>query len=187
VLIIDTEDADAAGKPNGQAWWKSLVSDDDAVVVCQPRGYGATKWTRKNPPNYVERAHALLGTTVDMGRVRDAIAAARWMKKKGDRGEGIHLIGKEAGAVLAAYAAIFEPEDIASVELIDPPTTHEDADAPQFLSVLRIVDVPAALALIAPRPVTLHTPQGDADRIWNVARQGYRAAEAADGLKTIHK
>ena len=36
-----------------------------------------TEWTRKNPPNYVERSFALLGMTVDEMRIWDAIASFR--------------------------------------------------------------------------------------------------------------
>ncbi len=41
------------------------------------------------------------------------------------------------------------------VTLVSPPTTHMDAAAPQFLNVLRVCDVSDALALIAPRPLSI--------------------------------
>ena len=57
-------------------WVGRVAASDQVVVLCEPRGVGATRWTRKNPPNYVERSHVLLGRTVDSGRVWDVIAAA---------------------------------------------------------------------------------------------------------------
>src|SRR5262249_52876335 len=47
-------------------------------ALLPPRGTGKTEWTRKSPPNYVARAHVLLGGTVDEGRVRDIAATIRW-------------------------------------------------------------------------------------------------------------
>jgi hypothetical protein len=64
------------------------------------------------------------------------------------------VAGKGAAGLIAAYAAIWTPE-IAQVTLISPPATHMDATAPQFLNVLRVCDVPEALGLVAPRPLTI--------------------------------
>jgi len=60
---------------------------------------------------------------------------------------------------LAAYAALFEPR-FAGVALVDPPASHRDG--PTFLNVLRVVDIPDALGLLAPRPLTLYTSQPQA-------------------------
>jgi hypothetical protein len=54
-------------------------SGDGSQFVLEPRGIGGTKWTTKNPPNYVERSHYLLGRTVDSGRVWDIIAAVKYL------------------------------------------------------------------------------------------------------------
>src|SRR5438876_913488 len=58
---------------------------------------------------------------------------------------------REAG-VLAAYAALFEPS-IAEVVVVEPPPTHDYG--PTFLNVLRVLDIPEALGLLAPRPLTV--------------------------------
>src|SRR5262249_169666 len=49
--------------------------------------------------------------------------------------------------ILAAYAALFEPS-IKEVVIIDPPTSH--MQGPYFLNVLRVLDIPQALGLLAP-------------------------------------
>jgi len=54
--------------------------------------------------------------------------------------------------VLAAYAALFEPS-IAEVVAVEPPPTHDYG--PTFLNVLRVLDIPEALGLLAPRPLTV--------------------------------
>ena len=62
------------------------------------------------------------------------------------------VIGRGQAGILAAYAALFEPS-IKEVMLVDPPASH--ATGPIFLNVLRVLDVPEALGLLAPRPLTL--------------------------------
>jgi hypothetical protein len=131
---------------------------DEQLVYCEPRGIGATRWTIKNPPNYVERAHALLGRTVDAGRVWDVIAAAKFVSKADEIANSvppeIRVAGRGAAGVIAAYAAALD-ESIKGAVLIAPPLTHMDNAAPQFLNVLRVCDVPHALGLIAPRPLRI--------------------------------
>jgi cephalosporin-C deacetylase-like acetyl esterase len=152
LLVVLNED-EAGSEPQ---WIKQVVSQGQQVVFCESRGIGGTRWTKKNPPNYVERSHALLGRTVDAGRVWDVIAAA---KNLGGLLDGVpalpvHVAGRGAGGIVAAYAAALS-DGIASVTIVSPPTTHMDAAAPQFLNVLRVCDVPDALGLIAPRPLRI--------------------------------
>ncbi len=79
--------------------WATPYVADDAVVVLAPRGVGPTAWTRKNPPNYVERAHALLGRTVDEGRVRDIMATAGWIAGPSRGTARIRLAGRNDGRI----------------------------------------------------------------------------------------
>ena len=125
------------------------------MYVCEPRGVGRTRWTRKDPPNYVQRCHVLLGRTVDTGRVWDVIAAARYLHAKHEGKVAVHVVGEGAAGVLAAYAALWEPE-IAGLIVGQPPLTHMDNEAPQLLNVLRVCDVPDTLGMLAPRPLTIH-------------------------------
>ncbi len=150
----------------------------DVVYVCEPRGVGATRWTTKNPPNYVERSHVLLGRTADTGRIRDVAAAARYLRGKYEGKAPVVAIGEGASGVLAAYAALLEP-DISAVVLGDPPTTHTDATAPALLNVLRVCDVPEVLGMLAPRSVTIYADKSAAVR--KVAAI-YAAAGAKDKL-----
>jgi cephalosporin-C deacetylase-like acetyl esterase len=137
-----------------------------------PRGTGPLAWTRKSPPNYVERAHALLGETVDTGRARDVLDTVR----KGRGPGGIRVIGRGQPGILAAYAAVFNPR-IDEVVVIDPPASHKDG--PHFLGVLRILDVPDALGLLAPRPLTL---VGAKDKAFERTAKLYEAAGAKEKL-----
>src|SRR5262249_27072565 len=80
---------------------------------------------------------------------------------------------------LAAYAALFEPS-ISEVIVIDPPKSHRDG--PIFLNVLRVLDVPEALGMLAPRPLTL--VNADEKLVQRVAKI-YELAGAKD--KFTHK
>ncbi len=134
------------------SWLKQLTGEHDALFVCQPRGIADTRWTRKNPPNYVERAHYLLGRTVDSGRVWDLAATARYATALTQGHARVYLAGEGAAAALAVYAALLEP-DIAGVALCRPPASHMDDSAPALLNVLRVCDIPQAVGMLAPRPV----------------------------------
>ena len=89
---------------------------------------------QKSPPNYVARAHVLLGRTVDEGRVWDAAAVARWLAEHATEGRPWRIAGSRQAGVIAAYAALFEPA-VAEVVVVDPPASHRDG--PIFLGVLQ--------------------------------------------------
>lgn len=154
-------------------WLKKHVTADDRMLLFDPRGVGDTRWTRKNPPNYVERSHVLLGTTADTGRLRDVAATARWLKQQ--TGRPVAVAGQGAAGLIGAYAAMFEP-DIESVLIASPPRTHNDPSAPQFLNILRVCDAPEMLGLLAPRPLRLVSAGEGA--AWDRAAAIYRAAGA---------
>lgn len=156
-------------------WGKPYLTKEGTMLVL--RGYGGVSgWTRKSPPNYVERAHALLGQTIDRGRVHDVIATVRWGRRDGET-PAWRVVGKGQSGILAAYAALFEPS-IKEVVVIDPPKSHREG--PHFLGVLRVLDVPEALGLLAPTPLTII---GGSDAAFDRTAEIYRRAGAADKLK----
>ena len=138
-------------------WLKPHVREGDRVVAIWPRGLGDSPWTRKNPPNYVERSHALLGTTVDVQRVRDVIVVARRMHRQHKL--PVVVAGTGTASVTAACAAAFE-EPIAGAVLDNVPTSFMEEKAPAMLNILRVCDVPDVIGLIAPRPVALSRVSG---------------------------
>jgi len=177
VLMLVSNGDSSEGVP---AWVNELRKTGDEVYMCTPRGVGATKWTRKNPPNYVERSHVLLGRTVDTGRVWDIIAAARFLRNRHGVDTPVHVLGEGPAGVLAAYAAVLEP-DISGVIADKPPLSHMDDEAPQFLNVLRVCDIPDVLGMLAPRKLVVHS--GSAVRLDKV-RKIYSAADASAKLVT---
>ncbi len=141
-------------------WIHDVHEPGDHLYVCAPRGVDQTRWTRKNPPNYVERSHVLLGRTVDTGRVWDVIATARYLRGKYNESVPLYVLGEGGSGVLAAYAALWEP-DISGVILNKPPLSHMSGEAPQFLNVLRVCDIPDVLGMLAPRALTIYGNQSE--------------------------
>jgi hypothetical protein len=156
--------------------WAEELTKNSQVLFLMVRGGQADVWTRKSPPNYVERAHALLGRTVDEGRVWDVAAAVRYLSEQDKATQPLRVIGRGQAGVVAAYAALFEPS-VGEVVLVDPPTSHRDG--PIFLNVMRVLDVPETLGLLAPRPLTLVNAK---DKAFERTAEIYKRAGAADKL-----
>ncbi len=126
-----------------------------AVVTFFPRGLGPTASAlNAADQNEVRRRYLLLGQTVDGMRVWDirrAVAALRSPEFFGDT--PLRLAGHRDQAVNALYASLFI-DGLAAVELRDAPASHQDG--PDYLNVLRFLDVPQAAAMAAERqPVML--------------------------------
>ena len=176
IMIVSDEEV-----KDGEKWEKELLRmfpefDKALPSSYSPRGIpNSPTWAKWSPPNYVERSHALLGRTVDTGRVWDICAAVRAHDalREGKKTEW-RLIGHGQAGVLAAYAALFEPS-IKEIVLIDPPSSHKDG--PIFLNVLRVLDIPDALGMLAPRKLTII---GGKDKAFDKTAEIYKRAGAAD-------
>src|SRR4029077_15907519 len=71
-LIVLNPNDDVTKTPE----WAAPVVGDGSALLVMPRG-SASAWTKKNPPNTIERDFPLLGATVDSGRVWDILTVAR--------------------------------------------------------------------------------------------------------------
>jgi hypothetical protein len=162
-------------KPEVSSWLKEH-SKDHEVRIFVPRGTGSMAWTRKSPPNTIERSLALLGETADTGRVRDVVAAVKWLQQNESPREWT-VAGSGQAGIIAAYATLFEPT-IAGLIANDPPASHKEG--PHFLGVLRVLDVPEALGMIAPRPVKL---SGKLDKVFQKTHAINQAALKAQRSK----
>ena len=157
-------------------WMKQIPAPIGLGI--SPRGVegGGGQWTTKSPPNYVERSHALLGRTVDQGRLFDVIA---WLGSSAREKSKfpIKLYGQGEAGIIAAYAVLLKPRGANEVVIIDPPTSHRNG--PHFLGVLRVLDIPEALGLLAPMPLTLINAK---DPAFDRTAEIYKLAGAADKL-----
>jgi hypothetical protein len=84
--------------------------------------------------------------------VRRAIQALRSMDGMADVPLSLYAEREMAG--IALYAALFEP-DIKGVELVGLSKSHRDG--PDFLNVLRFLDMPQTVAMVAEKtPIAIH-------------------------------
>jgi hypothetical protein len=140
---------DAHIKPDGAkhaALRQPLASKKHAIAFIAPRGIGPTAW---NPAKetHIRRRFMLLGQTLDGMRVWDvrrAIQTLRAIEGLGDKPLSLHARGNMAG--IALYAALFEPQ-VNRLELHNLPESH--MHGPDFLNVLRFLDVPQTVAMVA--------------------------------------
>jgi hypothetical protein len=87
------------------------------------------------------------------------------------------VLGRGQAGILSAVAAVATPA-IAEVVVADPPSSFRDG--PTFLNVLRVLDIPDVLGLLAPRPLTL---VGAQDRTFDRTVRLYQLAGAETKLQ----
>jgi dienelactone hydrolase len=167
LIVVNEGDTDQSIPP-----WAAELIGDDACVLFSPRGVGPTELTVKQP-YYYRRAMALLGRTLDSGRVWDVMA---FVAGCGRPRTTWKVAGRAQAGILGAYAALFE-DKIQEIVCVDPPASHDYG--PYFLSVLRALDIPDALGLLAPRPLTL---RGTSAKAFAKTAAYYSAAVAAPKL-----
>jgi dienelactone hydrolase len=145
---------------------QAALAGGKALAWVAPRGIGPTAWPA-GKDTHIRRRFALLGQTLDGMRVWDArraLAALREVPGLEEPARTVTLAGSGQAAPVALWAAVFEPA-VAGVELTELPATLREG--PAFLNLERILEVPQAVALLHPRPVSLlASPSG----AWDWAR-----------------
>ncbi|HSQ55009.1 MAG TPA: hypothetical protein VLM40_04615, partial [Gemmata sp.] len=159
------------------AAWKKRYPDSDFLGGFT-RGGGPYRWPRKNPPNTVERSLALVGQTADSGRVRDVAAM---LSKDRVSYTKQRLVARGQASIIAAYAALFVPGAVDEVVIADPPLSHRDG--PHFLNVLRVLDIPEALGLLAPGVKLTLVGKNAKDKAFDRTAAIYKAAGVAEKFK----
>jgi len=118
------------------------------MAYLAPRGIGPTAWdARERKQTQNRRRFYLLGQSWEGMQVWDArrsVQALRSVPELGDR--PLWLQGERQMAGVALYTGLFEP-NIKRVDLHALPTSHREG--PYFLNVLKIWDVPQAVAVAA--------------------------------------
>ncbi len=149
---------------------KTLEFHRWAFAAVTPRGIGPTRWSEVSPfdgkpaGHQIRRRFALLGQTLDGQRVWDVRRALACLRTVPDlKDVPLWLQGKNDMAGIALYAALFEP-DVARLDLWHPPASHRQG--PIFLNVLRVLDMPQAVALAFPRKVRLYVKDDDEAKAW---------------------
>lgn len=174
-LVVLDEEESMDTKPV----WLAKIVGDDAVLLIAPRGSGPICWSDP-APFYIQRSLPLLSRTVDSCRLVDVLAAsAQISPAKRSGASPLKIVGRGRAGVIAAYAAVLDPR-IGEVVVVDPPASHRDG--PIFLNILRVLDVPEAFGLLAPRPLTVYASQADA---FDATTTIYRAASGALALRPL--
>lgn len=127
---------------------KMLESFAWGMAWVAPRGIGPGAWSEaEKRQTGIRRRFQLLGQTVDSMRVWDVRRAVQAVRQlDGLRDRPMWLQGEQEMAGVVLYASMFEP-NIARIDLWGLPESHREG--PDFLNVLRVWDLPAAVAMVA--------------------------------------
>jgi hypothetical protein len=129
--------------------WSEEPRSGVVQVYLQTPGRDVVTWPREAKKQVqIRRRFMLLGETVDTKRVWDivrAIEAIRGAKHLNQLPLRIEAEGSMA--VNALYASLFAPPD--ELVLADVPKSH--MNGPDYLNVLRIFDLPQAVAMASER------------------------------------
>ena len=181
----DALNDEAPAAPDAEAFQKfrkELQSDSIALAWVCPRGIGPTAWTKdEKKRTHIRRRFALLGQTLDGMRVWDVRRAVQALRSLDDpRLVPLRLRADGRMAGVAVYAALFEP-DLAGLELRNPPRSHRDG--PDLLNVLKVLDMPAAIAMAAERCQVRLTRSNDED--WKYPMQVARRLGWSQGRFSV--
>ncbi len=152
---LSEELADTAGALDTNSagfgeWKRGSVAGGTVRVWFAPRGVGLSAWAGdEKKQTQIRRRFMLLGQTLDGMRVWDirrAVGALRALPEF----QTSPLAMRAAGSmgVNALYAGLFEPT-IARLDLSSLPKSHRGG--PDYLNVLRVLDIPEALELAGGR------------------------------------
>jgi dienelactone hydrolase len=118
------------------------------LAFVAPRGIGPTAWT-SDPKEctHIRRRFMLLGQTLDGMRVWDVRRAIQTLRSiDGLTDVPLSIRADREIAGVALYAALFEPR-IEHLQLRDLSLSHRTG--PDFLNVLRFLDIPQTVAMVA--------------------------------------
>ena len=148
-------DGDAIVLRIGEKPSRKQVAGTD--VWFDPRGANTEAWSGdEKKQTQIRRRFMLLGQTVEGMQawdVRRAIQAVRSIPELKERPLKVLASNETAGVVL--YASLFEPApELLFLQALSPSHTRPPAihtAAPHFINVLRVMDIPHAVALAAER------------------------------------
>jgi len=148
--------ASIVGRASVAAMQREWENGREVFVYGAPRGIGPTAWSGDAKKQVqIRRRFMLLGQTLDGMRVWDirrAIQAVRSIKEL--KGTPLWLQGEDEMAVNVLNAPLLEP-DIAGLKLSRLPTSYRSG--PDYLNVLRVLDIPETVAMAAERSqIRLH-------------------------------
>jgi dienelactone hydrolase len=154
-------EGDSPGSSGVAAMLRALSEDDEVVFFFAPRGIGSDSWDANlRKQIQIRRRFMLVGQTLEGMRVWDIRRALQAARSTGlSREVSVRVRAREGMAVNALYASLFE-RGIGHLDLAGLPSSH--MEGPDYLNVLRILDLPEAVALALERSsVSLEGPAAD--------------------------
>ena len=136
---------------------RAVTSSRSAFAWVAPRGIGPTAWSGDAKKQIqIRRRFMLLGQTLDAMRVWDIRRSIQALREiQGRSAKPVQLRASGAMAVNGLYAALFE-DGLESLDLAALPPSHRDG--PDYLNVLRVLDIPQAVALVKERTQVILEP-----------------------------
>ena len=164
---------------DGESTRRMLRQMPWAMAWVAPRGVGPTAWPDEEVlVRETRRSHYLLGHSLEGAQVWDLRRSIRVLRQVDGLSEtSLWLQGSGVMAANLLYASLFE-DDVHRLDLHDIPASHHDG--PFYLQVLRIWDLPQAVAAAAERSrVVIYGKEAGDGFQW--------AAEAAESLEWDEK
>jgi hypothetical protein len=138
---------------------RAMVEAGQAVALVVPRGVGPSAWPDKLD-THLRRRYALIGQTLDGMRAWDVMRALEAVRPASMApSASLELVGQGESTTWVLWASVFT-DRVTRVTLIDPPAKVRDG--PAFLNLERTLDMPQAVALLAPREVAILSDTPDA-------------------------
>jgi hypothetical protein len=149
-LQAEHSEQQPAGREQFEKIRQVLATNNWVFVYIAPRGVGPTAWSGDAKKEIqIRRRFMLLGQTLDGMRVWDIRRALQAVQSfRNLQGVPVVVEAKHDLAVDALYASLFET-GIAALDLSHVPLSHRDG--PDYLNVLRVLDIPQAMAMAEER------------------------------------
>lgn len=132
-----------------------VQQEQTALVYFTPRGVGLDQWNQ-DPRKQVQirRRFYLLGQSLEGMQIWDIRQAIQQLEAQPEfKKANLTLKASGEAAALSLYASLFE-QGISQLELSGMPASHQQG--PALLNILRFLDLPQALSMVASRtPVKL--------------------------------
>jgi hypothetical protein len=176
--------SDSFGRPEFvEEMAREVKKHDKAFALFLPRGIGSLAWRGEDQEKEIRRRYMLLGQTLDGMRVWDIERAIQMLISfQETSGAQLNIQAEGGMGVNVLYASLFVP-GITAPDLDLRHIPAHQVEGPDYLNVLKIMDIPEAAAMAAERcPLQL---QSDDSNGWEFLRA--MAASPVANLKVKWK
>lgn len=170
MLALDDRRQQASALVDGL--WHEVGSCNLSIIGIEPRAAGLNAFCEDNR-NYFNREGCLVGLTPTMMMIQELHHMWPHIRSWTNvRDRKLCLYGKGEGAIAMLFHALMHPDPtMAAVILENLPDTLANTIF-QVMGVMRVLDIPQAVGLLAPTPVALINPGGTCFP-WYAATRAY--------------